>query len=189
MTTSDMPMAVCKKLILLVSLILFSSCHGEPSGELVLFDFESETELDQLSWRCHALYSLSSDHATHGTKSLKLELFPSDYPGLVPFLAMKDWRGFKELCFDAYNPSKDMVRIVVRMDDRKDFPDYEDRYNKSFVVKRGSNHFSIPLDTLVTSGTKRHLDLSQIHRLFIFTAHPEKKITLYIDTIKILRNN
>jgi hypothetical protein len=102
---------------------------------------------------------------------------------------VKDWRGFKELSFDVYNPSKDMVRIVVRIDDRKDFPDYEDRYNKSFVVKRGSNHFSIPLNTLVTSGTNRHLNLAQIHRLFIFMGHPEKKITLYIDTIKVIRIN
>jgi hypothetical protein len=81
------------------------------------------------------------------------------------------------------------VRIGVRIDDRKDYPDFEDRYNKSFVVKRGSNHFSIPLDTLVASGTKRHLNLAQIHRLFIFMGHPEKNTTLYVDSIKVLRKN
>jgi hypothetical protein len=189
MIKSDVSMAAFKILILLVSLVLLSSCHRVPSGEPVLFDFESDTELDQLSWSCHTLYSLSSDHATHGMKSLKLDLFPSNYPGLIPILAVNDWQGFKELCFDVYNPSKIMVRIDVRIDDRKNFPDYEDRYNKSFVVKRGSNHISIPLDTLVASGTNRHLNLAQIHGLFIFMANPEKKTTLYIDSIKVLRKN
>jgi len=187
MIKSDALIAALKKLTFLVSLVLLSSCHRDPSGELVLFDFESDTELDHLSWSCHTLYSLSSDHATHGAKSLKLELFPSDYPGLIPILAVKDWQGFKELCFDVYNPTKNMVRIVVRIDDRKDYPDYDDRYNKSFILKPGSNHLSIPLDTLVASGTKRHLNLAQIHRLFIFMANPEKKTTLYIDSIKVLK--
>ncbi len=177
----------CFKLILPVLLVLLSNCHRVSTEEIILFDFESDAELDQLSWNCHTLYSLSVDHATHGLHSLKLELFPSEYPGLIPVLAVKDWNDFTEFCFDVYNPSKAKVRIDVRIDDRKDFPDYEDRYNKSFVLKRGSNHISIPLDTLIASGTKRHLNLAQIHRLFIFMAHPQKKITLYIDSIKVLK--
>lgn len=178
-----------KLFCIFVSLIFLSCCQKERAKELMLFDFEADAELDQLYWNCHTLYSLSNDHATHGSRSLKMELFPYDYPGLIPMLAVTDWRGYEEFCFDVYNPAEQPVRIVVRIDDRKDYPDFENRYNKSFVVKHGSNHFRIPLGTLVVSGTNRHLNLAQIQRLFIFMAHPEKTTTLYVDSIKVLRKN
>ena len=184
-----MSMAYGDKLmsILAVSLFFLSGCQKESGKELILFDFESDKELDQLYWSCHTLYALSSDHATHGSKSLKLEIYPSDYPGLTPMLAVKDWHGYEEFSLDVFNPSGKKMRVEVRIDDRQNFPDYNDRYNKSFVVKPGKNRISIPLETLVTSGTNRQLDLTHIDRLFIFMGRPEKQITLYIDSIKVSR--
>jgi hypothetical protein len=150
----------------------------------MLFDFESEAELDQLYWNCHTLYSLSNDHATHGLRSLKMELFPSDYPGLIPMLSVTDWRRYGEFCFDVYNPSEQSLRLGVRIDDREDYPDFADRYNKNFEVKKGANH--IPLETLTTSASRRRLNLSKIHRMFIFVNHPMEKTILYIDDMKLL---
>ena len=179
-------MDIAKKIIYALAFLLYlSGCQKESSKEHMLFDFESEAELDQIYWSCHTLYSLSNDHTTHGLKSLKLELYPSDFPGLTPMLGVKDWHDYEELSLDVFNPSEKMMRVEVRIDDRQNFPDYNDRYNESFVVKPGGNHISIPLDTLVTSGTNRQLDLRDIDRLFIFMAHPDKQTTLYIDNIKV----
>jgi hypothetical protein len=116
-----------------------------------------------------------------------MELFPSDYPGLIPVLAVTDWRAYNEFSFDVYNPAEQPVQLGVRIDDRKDYPDFADRYNKNFAVKKGNNHIAIPLETLIASGSNRHLDRAQIYRLFIFMHHPLKKTTLYVDNIQVLR--
>ena len=175
------------KIIFLTILPIFLlNCYSNTTKERILFDFESDSELEQIQWKCHTLFSLSSDHTTHGKRSLKMELYPSDYPGLDPKLEEKDWRGYKALCFDIYNPEEKNVQMSVRIDDQKDYPEYKDRYNKSFILNQGMNQISIPLDTLITSGKDRNLTLKNIYRLLIFTSNPEKKVVLYIDYIRLI---
>jgi len=178
--------AINKLVIVLAALLCVSACQKALDKETVLFDFETDTELDRLHWSCHTLFSLSDDHATRGAKSLKMELFPSAYPGLATEPRASDWRGYHEVCFDAYNPMDTSVRIEVRIDDQKNFPEYEDRYNKSFVLKRGTNRIVIPLETLVSSGTNRPLNLGRICRLFIFMNHPAQRTILFVDNISLL---
>ncbi|MEW6417428.1 MAG: hypothetical protein AB1480_04820 [Nitrospirota bacterium] len=177
------------KLIKIIFSILFPifllNCHSNTPKELVVFDFESDSELDRIHWECHALFFLSDEHVTHGKRSLKMELYPSDYPGLTPIFKENDWRGFKALCFDIYNPEEKQVQVSVRVDDKKDYPEYKDRYNKRFILNQGMNQISIPLNTLVTSGKDRNLNLKNIYRLLIFTASPEKRVTLYLDYIRL----
>jgi len=76
----------------------------------------------------------------------------------------------------------------VRIDDRKDYPDYNERYSSGYLIKKGSNHITIQLDTLVTSGSNRYLDLAHIYRVYFFMRHPEIKTTFYIDSIKLARS-
>ncbi len=181
-----MGIASIRFILIIIFSILLLNCNGDKARELVLFDFESDSELDQLHWNCHTLYSLSNEQHTHGTKSLKLEIYPSDYPGLTPMLKENNWKGYKELRFDVYNPEVSNMQISVRIDDQRDYPDYGDRYNKSFILKPGINHVSIAFDTLVTSGTARSLNLKNICRLLIFMKHPEKKAVLYVDYLRLL---
>jgi hypothetical protein len=143
-------------------------CSSRATKDLVLFDFESDSELDHIVWKCHTLFPLSDEHATHGQKSLQLELYPSSYPGIVPMLKDNDGRAFKALCFDVFNPEQDQAPITVRIDDLPDYPNYDDRYNNTFLLKPGRNTITISLNSLVTSGTKRILNLQTIHRLLIF---------------------
>lgn len=173
--------------IILITACLCSliSCPSGSPPELVLFDFESDAELDLFHWKCHTLFSLSNENVTHGMKSLRLELYPSDYPGLAPKLGTNNWSRYKTISFDIYNPENAETSISVRIDDKKDYPNYEDRYNKSFILKPGLNQMNIPLNYLITSGTRRTLDLKNIYRFLIFMAHPQKKFVLYIDYVRL----
>lgn len=175
-----------KIILITVCLWGFISCFKEPPAQRILFDFESEAELDRFHWKCHTLFSLSSENVTHGEKSLRLELYPSSYPGLSPKLSVNDWRGYKAVFFDVYNPEDKSVSLAVRIDDKKEHPDYKDRYNKSFILKPGLNHMNIPLDSLITSGTQRILDVKNIYRFLIFMSHPPKKFVLYLDYIRLM---
>ncbi len=176
---------IIKALLLMAIAVLLFSCNQGTPPEIILLDFESDSELNQLHWRCHTLYSLSEDHATHGSKSLKLELFSAKYPGLDFEPTVKDWRNHKALCLDIFNPSPQQTQIVIRIDDKKDYPDYDDRYNESFSINTGANHVAIPLDAVTASISNRHLDLAHIRRMFILQAHPHEKTTFFIDAIKL----
>ena len=71
---------------LIVTNIFLYNCNSRNvPDEIVLFDFESDSELDQVHWKCHTLMSVCDQNVTHGKGSLKLELFPSDYPGFSSF--------------------------------------------------------------------------------------------------------
>ncbi len=169
------------QLIVAACFIILCGCHEGIPPESVLFDFESDSDLDRVHWKCHSLFHLSDKHVSHGTKSLHLELYPSEYPGFSPNLVKDDWQGYKSFCFDVYNPGEKELQITVRIDDREDAPEYPDRYNRSFTIKPGMNRIRIPLDSLVTSGTRRKLDLNSIHQLIIFMVNPALKVDLYID--------
>ena len=121
-----------------------------------------------------------------GTRSLRLELYPSEYPGLAPMLEKNNWSGYRALCFDIYNPAKQELQISMRIDDRKDFPDYNDRYNESFILKPGLNRMSLPLDMLLTTGGNRSLDLKNIYRVLIFMVSPSQKVGLYVDYMRLV---
>ncbi len=161
-------------------------CGHKAGGEKVLLDFESDEELDRVDWRCQALFTLSEEYVAHGARSLRMELYPSEYPGLSPKLALHDWRGYDALCFDVYNPQAETRTLSVRIDDRKDYPTYEDRFNARFLLEPGSNSVRIPLRQMVTSGMGRPLDLGGIQRLVIFVARPERRIVLFLDHLRLV---
>jgi hypothetical protein len=169
-------------------LIGISVCHcTESEHEKILFNFELESELDRFHWKCHTLFSLSNEHATEGTKSLRLEFFPSDYPGLEPRLRTNDWHSYNAFSFDVYNTQNTDVPLAVRIDDSEDDPDYPDRYNETFYLRPGANTVLVPLDTLITSGTNRKLDLKMICKIAVFMVKPAEKVVLYFDYIRLTR--
>jgi hypothetical protein len=170
-----------------ILLLILSGCADRPATEKILFDFETDQDLDQVHWKCHALFSLSEEHATHGSRCLRLELYPSPYPGATPMLKDNAWSEFRTLRFDVYNPQEGGIELAVRIDDRKNWPDYRDRYNKGFRLVKGSNRIEIPLNTLVTSGTRRNMDLKNLYRFLIFMVNPQEKHVLYVDYIRLMR--
>lgn len=175
-------------IILALGLSLLTSCTKTTPKEFILYDFESESVLDDIHWKCHTLYSLSNLHAVHGKKSLKLEMFSSSYPGLSPFLKYHDWRDYKSFCFEVYNPLSEKIKLTVRIDDKKEALEYSDRYNKSFTIVPGPNSVRIPFNTLKTSNTKRPLELKNIYRFLVFMSHPDKKHVLYLDYFRLLKH-
>jgi hypothetical protein len=90
----------------------FGSCQKEVPREKVLFDFEEEADLDRIHWKCHTLFSLSEEHATHGSRCLRMELYPSPYPGVTPILKDHDWSRFRAFAFGVYNPEENENKLT-----------------------------------------------------------------------------
>lgn len=158
-----------------------SACDSKP---LFLFDFEKETDLDMLNWKCKTLFSLSNKHVTAGKKSLKLELYPSSWPGLTVDNFGPDWSKYRALMFDVYNTENTSLNFTFRIDDKIN-PSFNDRVNDTMIIDPGENHLTIILSHLITTKTKRNLNLTNIKKIVLFLANPKKKRVVYLDNLRL----
>ena len=168
----------------LITALLLSGCKKE-NNERILFDAESDQELDRLHWQCKTMFFISSEHVTHGSHSLKMELYPSDYPGVSFRLSSRDWRGYNTLAFDIYNHHETETTLTIRIDDHKDANNYADRFNKNVVLHPGQNRIRIPLSSVVTSGSKKPLNLKTITSLVLFISSPMQRRILNLDYLRL----
>lgn len=150
------------------------------------YDFEQPVVLDDLVWKCRALYRLSPEHSTSGARSLAVTFFPAppeereNYPGVAFAGFDRDWSARRTLAFDVFNPDAVALSLTLRIDDRRG-PKYTERLNRTLTIEPGANHVSIPLAGLATSGSRRPLDLTNILRVLLFMANPRERHTLYFD--------
>lgn len=152
---------------------------------LVINDFESDGDLDRIYWACRRLFFLSDEHATHGNRSLLMELHPAMYPGLTLKLQHTDWSSYDCVCLDFFNPETEDLDIVFRIDDRKDTSTFEDRYNRAFILSPGPNHLCISIQDLLASGSERMLNVEAISRFMFFLVDTRKVYRLYVDYIRL----
>ena len=172
-----------------LAMALMVGCVEERPAQLVLYDFETDADLDRMHWRCFAMFSLSGAHAAHGENALEMRLFPSQWPGWSAKLADNDWRGYDALAFDVFNAQDEPVSVTVRIDDREDYPDYEDRFNRRLELVPGENRVVIRFEDLVTSGGQRPLDLKHIYRLLLFMESPEAERVLFLDYVRLVSDS
>jgi predicted MPP superfamily phosphohydrolase len=158
---------------------------GNPPERGVLFDFESEAELNLLDWTCQKWFERSTEHATSGTYSLKITLPPGQYPGVNFARLYSDWSNYRFLKMDLHNPAEDTFTFHVRIDDEKSGWKYADRFDMNFEVKKGTNMISIPTDAMKTNLNPRPLNLKNIKRFMVFVPDNQKKKVLFVDNIRL----
>jgi hypothetical protein len=156
---------------------------GQPPN--VLFDFESEAELQQLNWECHKWFELSPENVTSGLHSLRLSLPPGPYPGVSFKEGREDWSSFKLLKMDVTNPSMEDIRFHVRIDDHESGWEYANRFDIDFILKSGLNNISIATDSIRTNLHARPLDLENIKRMMVFIPSNKERRDLFIDNIRL----
>lgn len=150
-----------------------------------LFDFESDQELDLLLWQCKTLFTLSGENVTHGSKSLKLELYPSRYPGLSTKLNHHNWSRYKSLNLDVYNTHNYQIIITIRIDDHQNESKQTDQYFHNLVLKPGLNNYRISLIDARKALSHNQLNLLSIVGFHIYMSSPDSKKTLFIDNIRL----
>jgi hypothetical protein len=166
---------------LILTLLLFAGCQRKPAFH---YNFETEDTLDTLPWKCKTIFSLSDKHTTSGQKCLKMELYPSPYPGITLNNFKPVWSKHNRLKFDIFNQAEAPLHLTIRIDDIKN-PSYNNRYNHTIVLNPGMNHISIPLNSLVTTGTGRKINLANVQQVILFLVQPDEKRTVFLDDIRL----
>ena len=164
--------------------ILFLSPSAKKTR--VLFDFESADDLKKIHWKCHTLFHLSPQHATHGRYCLQMTCYPSDYPGFYFFFAPQNWTPYSRLCFDIYNSEKSIVRMTAILTDRIEWPEHKNKFRVPITLKPGINHVCVEIkDACIGEGGENH-NLTSITRLLLIMPHISMKKEVYIDYIRLV---
>ena len=151
----------------------------------VLLDFEEDRELDRVWWSCPDLFSLTTEHASSGERSLRCDLGPGDYPGVRFRDLDKDWSGYDHLAFTIRQGGADTLTLVVRIDDARSGEDFDNRYNGRFPLPPGTSEIRVPLDEVRVAPETRGLDLSRVERLVLFLYRPGRPPVLWIDHVRL----
>jgi len=152
---------------------------------MILFDFETEAELDYIQWRCHTRFTLTNENASVGSRSLRMDFYPATYPGFAPEINASDIHCYKTLQMDVYHPGNDPVPLHIRMDDQNSGSDSKNRFQIQFIVKPGSNRLSISLDNLKT-GNGRLLHPKKLCKFVIYMVNIRQQVVLYFDAIRLV---
>jgi predicted MPP superfamily phosphohydrolase len=157
--------------------------HSAPT--LLLYDFESEEDLSNLNWECHKWFELSQKHATSGKGSLRMEIPSGQYPGIKFREFPGDWSKGQRLRMDVFNPSRERVKFHIRIDDKNSGWEYENRFDKEFVLGQGMTQIFVSLSALKTNLHSQPMDLKNIERFMVFVPDNRLKRELFLDNIRI----
>lgn len=155
-----------------------------------LGDFENKHELrlwcgdGRRDAPAGARICLVPEYASHGEHSLRVETRARGNPGVRFLAADQDWRDYRTLAFDIFNPG-DSFTLSLRIDDDFPKPEREDRFYRALTIAVGWNHIAIPLEEIASTPKNRHLNLAAIRRVVLFLEEPEQPHVFHLDHVRI----
>ena len=152
-------------------------------------NFEDGTRQGWYAWYGSRL-TVVSDARAHGKHWLRVDLANAPWPGLgLHYGRAQDWSRYRAVRFSVFNPYDERISLSMLAGDTRNWPAYEDRYNRSqgLALQPGANDLEVSLASFRT-GTpgSRGLDLRKIHRFRVFLGQPGKRYTLYLDRIRLV---
>jgi hypothetical protein len=183
--------ALCGLVLLPVALppafILADRAHARFSFPL-LASFEGRSEVGR--WWSHGVrLTRVPNQATHARNALRVSVLrgKSSYPGLFMADGVRDWRGYRQLCFDLYLTGGSERALWVRADDRLGNPPYAERAQTQVNLLPGANSICLDLDSFLRTPDGRALDPSQIVLWGLFLDAPKGGESFFLDHVRLTR--
>ncbi|WP_139167607.1 VanZ family protein [Desulfuromusa kysingii] len=180
-------------LLLLVLWILL------PVGKVIVDDLISwrqfpllsgfETPLEKTRWGTGARHEISQSVAFSGRSSLRIKLTTQRYSGLGLKDFPHDWRGYRTISLQVFNPDEEKLTLHFRIHDqqhRQYQNAYSDRFNTSFAINPGWNHLQVPLETVAHAPKDRLMDMGHIAGMGLFVGKLSRPRTIYLDEVRLL---
>ncbi len=156
-----------------------------------LADFDSDVEL-QL-WQAygeangvHTLVSLSTQGRSSGCCSLKVVSVSGVWSGLRYHAEGMDWRGYKRIAMDVYNPSE-AFSLRFRLDDGRPQEGLAQRYEGALHIQPGMNLLSVDFSTISQAVSGKPFDFGNINMVLFYIAKNDRSRLFYIDNIRLLQ--
>lgn len=158
-------------------------------GFPVLADFEQPFELDR--WTATAAIAIDRRVKKSGRASLRVEFDTRQYSTATLRFFPRDWRGYRRLCFDAYNPDGRPLKFVCRVNDKTHADRgnrYDDRFNRGLTLGPGPAWytFTLDVDEIRRSPVGRDMDLKRVDNMAFFSVSLPEPRTLFLDNVKLM---
>lgn len=152
----------------------------------LLSGFETSFEIDR--WEGGDRLSVESITSISNDKLLKLSLTTDKYSGTALKYFNGNWVSARTLKISLYNPDTIPLQVTCRIHDLQHtdgHEEYEDRYNRSFLLITGWNQIEINLDEVKESPSSRNMDMSRIRGVGLFAVSLPTPRTLYLDEVRL----
>ena len=107
------------------------------------------------------------------------------YPGIKFIEIEKNWSAYSIFKLDVHNPDAEPLLFHIRIDDQESKWEYGNRYDRVFVLQKGTNHIVIPFAEMKTNVSQRILDARKIEHLMFVIPSNDRKRTFCIDNIRL----
>ena len=163
--------------------IIMSACTPQPVTA-VLFDFETDSDLDRFGWKCRSRFEISSDYSSTGKSSLRFEFHPTNRVGFSTGHVPHDWSIYKSFDFWVYNPSGSPVTLHLQINRREADGKFNHLIAKAFEIAPGQNKVSIPLEAGQQSMGNQP-SLHKVDGFYIFMKDIPSVTILYFDAFEL----
>lgn len=153
----------------------------------VLSDFESPLETGRWEEGRGEL-SRAPGKGSKGEGSLRIDLRPGNYSGASLKYFPRDWRGYRRLRLDLFNPGPAPLDLHIRIHDRHHRGrggTYRDRFNAVRSVHPGWNDIEVDLAQVERAPRGRAMDMGGIESVGLFATDLRQRRTIYVDHVRL----
>lgn len=100
---------------------------------------------------------------------------------------VRDWRGYRQLCFDLYLTGGSSRMIWPRADDRLGNPPYAERAQTQVSLVPGANSICLDIDTFLRTPDGRPLDPSHVVLWGLFFDSAQGGESVFLDHVRLTR--
>ena len=154
----------------------------------VLAGFDNQLEVDRWKGRIE-IGKLISEKGDDNV--LRVQLTTNHYSGVALVYFHRDWRSYKQLQFELFNPGRTPLALTIRIHDDKHYPlgrgDYDDRFNRQLTMEPGWNNIAIELEDVAEAPANRTMDLANIQTFGFFSIDLPKARDIYLDELKLVK--
>jgi hypothetical protein len=121
---------------------------------------------------------------------LQVLLHPDDFAEFELRYFPEDWRNLQALSFWVYGP-KAQVKLTYRVHEEeheKGEQAFEDRFNKTVLLRAGWNNVVVDLDEIRRAPVRRTMDMGHISGLIFFVHQLKEPLVLYLDDVALVES-
>jgi hypothetical protein len=115
----------------------------------------------------------------------RLDLKPGTYPGVAFNELYPDWRGARTLMLTIVSDLDQPLRLTIRVNDAQHDNRFDDRFNRTLLVRPGVNRIVIPLDDVRRAPDRREMDMRHIRCIILFGYRLAEPTHIYLGPLRL----
>lgn len=121
-----------------------------------------------------------------GEQAVHVRFYEGSWPGFHLAELSPDWTGCQRLVLDLINPTDQPLALEVRVNDIHHNNDYEDRFNRTFVVSPQSRSVvTIAIRDIEAAPRARPMDMRHIADMILFRSAGSTAGEMYVAALRL----